>query len=143
MLLLEARDICGGATGRNGGQLRPHLYSRWTAWAERFGVDTARDLVRHEYAHFDAFKRLFESEGIANEVCFKMGDTFDAAMTVEAWDRLKAAYEGMKTDCGDDDEIVKACRLIEDPTEAEEFTQMKGCLGAVVHPSGQVCVFAL
>lgn len=137
MLLLEARDICGGATGRNGGQLRPHLYSRYTPWAARFGPDVAHEVIAHENAHFAAFKELFESEGIAEEVCFKLGETFDAAMSVEAWDRLKSNLEQMQKD-HPESEIAKSCRLIEDAKEAEEYTQMRGAVGAVVHPAGQV-----
>ncbi|WVQ86208.1 hypothetical protein IAT38_008376 [Cryptococcus sp. DSM 104549] len=137
-LILEARDICGGATGRNGGQLRPHYYSRYPTWAARFGPSGAHDLINHEVAHLGAFEQLFEDEGIAEEACFKLGETFDAAMTEEAWTRLRGAYEQMKTDLGEDAECIRDCRLIEDAAEAEEFTQMKGCLAAVVHPSGQV-----
>ena len=85
-----------------------------------------------------AFKHLLADEGIAEEVCFKLGDTFDAAMSEEAWTRLKGAYDKMKKDHGEDGEVVRDCRVIEDPKEAEEFTQMKGCLAAIVHPSGQV-----
>lgn len=140
MLMLEARDVCGAATGRNGGQLRPHLYSRYTPWAKRFGAQVAHDLIAHEYAHFGAFSHIFESEGLIKDVAFRLGDTFDAAMSQEAWDRLKGNYEHMKADHGANDYIVKACRLIDDPVEAEEFTQMKGCVGAVVHPTGQVYV---
>ncbi|KAH6886963.1 FAD dependent oxidoreductase-domain-containing protein [Thelonectria olida] len=138
ILLLEARDICGSSTGRNGGQLRPHAYSRYTPWSDRFGPDGAIGLIKHEMAHLPAFRELAAAEGIAEEICLKFGETFDAAMSDEAWVRLKGAYEAMKKDHGDDDEVVKVCRLIEDPKEAEDFTQMKACLGAVVHPAGQV-----
>ena len=143
MLMLEARGICEGATGRNGGQLRPHLYSRYTPWSQRFGPQVAHDLIAHEYAHFNAFAQVFESEGISADVAFKLGETFDAAMSQEAWDRLKGNYEHMKRDHGENDYIVKSCRLIEDPKEAEAFTQMKGTVGAVVHPTGQVYVFRI
>lgn len=98
------------------------------------------ELIRHEMAHLPAFKHLLAQEGIAEEVCFKLGETFDAAMSDEAWTRLAGAFEAMKRDHGESDEIVKQCRLIEDPDAAQEFTQMKGCKGAVVHPAGQVCV---
>ncbi|KAH8667627.1 FAD dependent oxidoreductase-domain-containing protein [Tricladium varicosporioides] len=138
ILMLEARDICGGATGRNGGQLRPHAYSRYPIWSSRFGAAGALDLIKHEMAHLSAFKELLASEGITEKVCLRLGETFDAAMTEEAWTRLKGAYEAMKSDWGEDGEVIRDCRLIEDPKEAEEFTQMKGCLGAVVHPAGQV-----
>ncbi|RDW57071.1 hypothetical protein BP6252_13886 [Coleophoma cylindrospora] len=138
ILMLEARDICGGATGRNGGQLRPHAYSRYPKWCERFGPDGALALIKHEMAHLSAFKELVAEEGIAEEVCFKLGETFDAAMSDEAWKRLKGAYEAMKRDHGANGDVVRECRLIEDPAAAEEFTQMKGCIGAVIHPAGQI-----
>lgn len=96
------------------------------------------DLINHEMAHLTAFKALTAEEGIAEEVCLKVDETFDAAMTEEAWLRLKGAYDSMKKDHGEDNEIVKVCRVIEDAKEAEDFTQMKGCLGAIVHPAGQM-----
>ncbi|PVH78497.1 FAD dependent oxidoreductase superfamily [Cadophora sp. DSE1049] len=138
MCMLEARNVCGGATGRNGGQLRPHAYSRYTPWSEKFSPEVAYDLIKHEMAHLPAFDKLLAEEGITEEVCFKLGETFDAAMSEEAWTRLKGAYDLMKKDHGEDGEVVRDCRLIEDPEGAEGFTQMIGCLAAVVHPAGQV-----
>ncbi|KAI5366417.1 Putative FAD dependent oxidoreductase, FAD/NAD(P)-binding domain superfamily [Septoria linicola] len=138
MVLLEAREICSCATGRNGGQLRPHAYSRYIPWKERFGADGAISLIRHEVAHLPAFKALAEAEGIADEVCLKFSETFDAAMTDEAWTRLKGNYDAMRADHGDDNEVFRTLELIEDATKAEEFTQMKGALAAIVHPAGQV-----
>lgn len=79
-----------------------------------------------------------DREGIAEETSFKLGETYDAAMSEEAWTRLKGAFHAMQKDHGVDGDIIKDCYLIEDPKKAEEFTKMKGCIGAVVHPSGQV-----
>jgi hypothetical protein len=98
------------------------------------------ELIQHEMAHLSAFRNLTDEEGIAEEVCLKFGETFDAAMTDEAWTRLKGALEAMRKDHGDDHDIVKVCRVIEDAHQAEEFTQMKGTLAAVVHPAGQMSV---
>jgi len=97
-------------------------------------------LIRHELAHLSAFKELAEEEGITEEVCLKFGETFDAAMTEEAWVRLKGALEAMRKDHGEDNDIVKLCNLIEDPREAEEFSQIKGELGVITHPAGQMSV---
>ncbi|KJX94368.1 fad dependent oxidoreductase superfamily like protein [Zymoseptoria brevis] len=138
VVMLEAGEICGRATGRNGGQLRPHAYSRYPAWKERFGSDGAMELIRHEMAHLDAFKELADEEDIAKETCLAFGETFDAAMTEEALARLFAAYKQMKLDRGIDDPVVRVCRKIDDPKEAEDFSQMKGALGAIVHPTGQI-----
>lgn len=89
-------------------------------------------------AHLDAFKQLLTEEGVVEEVCLQFCETFDAAMTEEAWIRLKGCYDAFVKDYGVDGEIIRDCRLIEDPKEAEKFTQMKGCIGAVVHPAGGV-----
>lgn len=89
-------------------------------------------------AHLPAFQELLNEEGISEEVCFKLDETFDAAMSDEAWTRLKGAYEAMQKDHGNDGEVIRDCRLIEDAKAAETFTQMKGCIGAVIHPAGQV-----
>jgi hypothetical protein len=95
-------------------------------------------LIKHEMAHLSAFQALLAEEDIDEEVCFRLGETFDAAMSNEAWARLKGAYKAMKEDHGEENEVVRVCRLIEDTKAAEEFTQMKACLGAVVHPAGQM-----
>ncbi|PSR77498.1 FAD dependent oxidoreductase superfamily [Coniella lustricola] len=138
MVMLEARDICGGATGRNGGQLRPHAYSRYLTWTTRFGKEGGLALIKHEMAHLDAFRDMLTAEGIADDVSFRLGETFDAAMTPAEWARLKSNYDAFVKDHGPEADVIRDCRIIEDPNEAEAFTQMKGCVGAVVHPSGQV-----
>ena len=96
------------------------------------------ELIRHEHAHLAAFEHLAAEEGITDDTCLRFGETFDAAMTEEAWIRLKGAYEAMRRDHGDDNDMVQACRLVEDADEAQNFTQMKGAMGAVVHPAGQM-----
>lgn len=118
--------------------MRPHAYSRYSVWSEHFGAEGAMKLIRHEMAHLEAFEQLAKEEGITEEIALKFGETFDAAMTEEAWTRLKGAYDAMRSDQGDDNDIFKLCRLIEDPAEAEEFSQMKGTIAAIVHPTGQV-----
>lgn len=95
-------------------------------------------IIEHEEAHLSAFKRLFDAEGIAEKVCFKLGETFDAAMTDEAEERLKECLDRMTRDHGEDHPIVRSCRYINGKEEVEEFTQMKGAQAAFIHPSGQV-----
>lgn len=89
-------------------------------------------------AHLPAFTALLTEENLIEETCFKLGETFDAAMTDEAWTRLKGAFDDMQKDLGVNGEVIRDCRLIEDSIEAEEFTQMKCCKGAIIHPSGQM-----
>jgi hypothetical protein len=98
------------------------------------------ELIRHEMAHLQAFEKLAREEGITEEIALRFVETFDAAMTEEAWNRLKGAHDAMRSDHGDDNDMIKQIRLIEEPSEAEDFTQMKGTRAAIVHPSAQVWV---
>ena len=67
VLLLEARGLCGGATGRNGGLLHAHGWSElWPLWIKH-GWRTATELVRFELAgreaiHATAAKLGFDCE---------------------------------------------------------------------------------
>jgi plasmid maintenance system antidote protein VapI len=101
------------------------------------------ELIRHEMAHLPAFEHLAKEEGITEKICLKFGETFDAAMTDEAWLRLRNAYDNMRRDHGAENEIVQQCRVIEDAASAQDFTQMKGAMKAIVHPAGQVLVLLL
>ena len=90
-------------------------------------------------AHLKAFDELLHEEGIHPEsVSFQLGRTFDAAMTEEAWGFLKNSYDAMQRDHGQDGEIIRDCKLIENQQEAEDFTQMKGCYAAAYHATGQM-----
>jgi hypothetical protein len=64
--------------------LRPHLYSRYLVWRERFRADSAMKLIRHKIAYLTAFKELCKKEGITKEVCLKFSETFNAAITNKA-----------------------------------------------------------
>ncbi|KAF1960774.1 FAD dependent oxidoreductase superfamily [Byssothecium circinans] len=62
--ILEARQVCSGATGRNGGHLKPDPYSRPSAVAATHGIEAARELSEFEASHVPAVKKLVEEENI-------------------------------------------------------------------------------
>jgi hypothetical protein len=95
------------------------------------------DIIAHEEAHLGAFDRMLNTEGVAEKVCFKLGETFDAAMTDEAEERLKDNLEQMQKD-HPDHPVSKSCRYVKGKKEAEDFSQMKGAQAVFIHPSGQV-----
>ena len=51
--VLEAREICSGATGRNGGRVNCTAVQDFDKYSRIFGVDSARRIVRFELAHYD------------------------------------------------------------------------------------------
>lgn len=61
VVVLDARSLSGGATGRNGGQLWPHLNDTFTALAEKYGPDMPRKLLEFDYKTIDEMENFVHS----------------------------------------------------------------------------------
>ncbi|KAJ5753468.1 uncharacterized protein N7511_007621 [Penicillium nucicola] len=70
VVLVEARELCSGATGRNGGHLRPDIYSATATNTERYGLEAAVEIVRFELAHMKEIEDLVRLENIDCELTF-------------------------------------------------------------------------
>ncbi|KAG9241026.1 FAD dependent oxidoreductase [Calycina marina] len=64
VVLLEAKTPCSGATGRNGGHLRPDYFMAAAKNSERYSAAAASEVVQFEAKHLGVIKSLIESEGI-------------------------------------------------------------------------------
>ena len=64
VVILEAREACSGATGRNGGHLRPDLYGHIPVYIERHGIEAGAEYAEFEVSHVQAIKNLIAKEGI-------------------------------------------------------------------------------
>ncbi|KAI4525585.1 FAD dependent oxidoreductase [Schizophyllum commune Loenen D] len=62
IVMLDARDACDGATGRNGGHITPPTYHVWAQFKARFGLDAARDIVRFRLQHIEDLLKVVEEE---------------------------------------------------------------------------------
>lgn len=52
--MLESRQVCSGASGRNGGQIRPSSYSEYAEAKENLPREEAIRITRFRAAHIDA-----------------------------------------------------------------------------------------
>ena len=64
VVILEARQACSGATGRNGGHLKPDVYFNVPKYIKRFGVKAAVEVADFEAKQVLAVKELVERENI-------------------------------------------------------------------------------
>lgn len=62
IVLLEARQICSGATGRNGGHVKPDTYFNVPKYTKLYGPKAAAELAAFEASHVLAVKDLIERE---------------------------------------------------------------------------------
>ncbi|KAF3034410.1 hypothetical protein E8E12_005513 [Didymella heteroderae] len=78
ILILEAREACSGATGRNGGHLKPDPIFRASSVLETHGKEVAEHVSSFEARQVDAIKDLVQRKNIdcdfeetkVNDVCF-------------------------------------------------------------------------
>lgn len=60
ILLVESRYIASGATGRNGGHLKPDYYREYLKFEKDLGMEQAASIGNFEYDHIAALKRTIE-----------------------------------------------------------------------------------
>lgn len=90
IVLLEARNVCSGATGRNGGHVKPDTYFNVSKHAERFGLETAAQLAAFEAANVQAVKELVETEKL--DCDFHLTRAVDVYLDPEHARQTEAAY---------------------------------------------------
>lgn len=61
--VLEAREVCSGATGRNGGRINCVAVLDYDKYSSRFGKEAAEKIVRFELAHYEAIASVVKSFG--------------------------------------------------------------------------------
>lgn len=91
--ILEAREACSGATGRNGGHLRPDFYGHIPTYIERAGARAGAEIAEFEIAHLRAIKRVIEEEHI--DCDFTLARSIDVWCNEEAAKNAKAVYDRM------------------------------------------------
>ncbi|KAL4985439.1 FAD dependent oxidoreductase-domain-containing protein [Aspergillus falconensis] len=64
IVILEGRQACSGATGRNGGHLKPDPFNRIATLASQYGLSAAAEVAEFEARHVDAVASLVKRENI-------------------------------------------------------------------------------
>jgi glycine/D-amino acid oxidase-like deaminating enzyme len=97
VVMLEARDICSGATGRNGGHIL-ETADEYAEFADAFGDEAARKLIRFRLSH------LHEMLSVAEELCLteaaqaRKVKFLSAFFGDEGWKAAKERLERFKND---------------------------------------------
>lgn len=138
--ILEARSACSGATGRNGGHLRPDLYGHIPTYIDRAGAKSGAEIAEFEIAHVKAMKKFIEEEMI--DCDFTLARSFDVWCNKEAAQKAKAVYDYMVSEkfdhmddvafyTGDQVEGVSPCINRCSRNTQANFCQICGVKGAV------------
>ncbi|KAF2268665.1 FAD dependent oxidoreductase-like protein [Lojkania enalia] len=96
VVMFEAREACGGATGRNGGHTKAASYRTYLQHLEELGKEEALRIARLEYENILATHKLAQDLGVTceNQKC----NTVDLIYDREAFERGKEAIEALRAD---------------------------------------------
>lgn len=89
ILLLEARQVCSGATGRNGGHIKK-LPSTIVELIQNYGSSTAGEIVKFVRANIYGMKRVIEKENIEAEA--ELRRSFDVSLDKEDAAEVKREF---------------------------------------------------
>ncbi|KAM0274854.1 hypothetical protein ACHAQH_007813 [Verticillium albo-atrum] len=94
VVMLEARQTCSGATGRNGGHTKAASYRSFLDNAQRLGTDVACQIARLELENIRSVHEFAREHSISCESnpCQTVDAIYDAAQ----WMQANAAIEAMR-----------------------------------------------
>ncbi|KAJ3529638.1 hypothetical protein NM208_g9668 [Fusarium decemcellulare] len=93
ILVLEARQLCSGATGRNGGHLKPDSYYAISRLANEYGIEAAVEVANFESANVEAVTNFIRDENI--DCDFVLTRAVDVQFSAEQQDRIEAGYKSL------------------------------------------------
>ncbi|UPL02388.1 hypothetical protein LCI18_013322 [Fusarium solani-melongenae] len=130
LVMLEARSFASGATGRNGGHIKPDCYKNFAAYQQRYGSDVAKSLCRFELDNMRESIKLITQQGLGEAVDLVQTQSVDFFMASKAWDDAQKSLE-LYAEAGGDLTEIKAY----DKVEAEKKYRFTGVFGAVTYPA--------
>ncbi|KAL1955551.1 hypothetical protein VTO42DRAFT_8430 [Malbranchea cinnamomea] len=138
VVMLEARQACSGATGRNGGHTKGASYVYFAHNAETLGVEEAVKIAKLEYNNIKQTHAFAREHNIPcdSNPC----DTVDIIYDQQSWDDGIKAIEMMKKAMpGDPASHYK----LWSSKEAEERFLCKGAVGAISYEAGSISAYKL
>lgn len=95
IVILEARDFCSGATGRNGGHILESA-DEYVELAETFGEDTAKSLMRFRLSHLKTILDAAHELGITESSQARRVQFLSVYFEQETWEAAKERLKKFK-----------------------------------------------
>ncbi|KAI7240363.1 FAD dependent oxidoreductase [Hortaea werneckii] len=138
VVMLEARQACSGATGRNGGHTKAASYRSFLSHERELGLTEAIKIARMEYENIIASHELARKYGIdcASVICPTVDIIFSRTQLMLG----KRAIERMHVTMGEND--LAADYKIYTAEEAREKFKTPDALGAFEYTAGSLSAYA-
>lgn len=138
IVMLEARQACSGATGRNGGHTKAASYRTFLGHTDASGTDAACQIARMELANIRAVHAFAREHGLSCES--RPCQTVDAIYDPLQWQQAHEAVAAMRAAMPDDD--ASKYRFLT-PREMEERYHVaeEGVCGGVEYEAGSISAY--
>lgn len=116
IVMLEARQACSGATGRNGGHCRPDSFLGFDEYSSIVGKEQAHKVLVNEWDTFKRTQEIIQKEGI--DCDWWDGLTMTVYLEESNMKRAKKSYENYRRYTT----LRPDVRFIDDPSEASKVS---------------------
>lgn len=122
VVMLEAREVCSGATGRNGGHIKHTAYVEYAGLKKRFGKTRAKSVLQFGRRHLPALLELTRERKDLEIAEAREVETVDIFTDGDMWEKIKKMVDELRTDV---------------PEVADEISVYQGTEGCEVRTAAQ------
>jgi glycine/D-amino acid oxidase-like deaminating enzyme len=119
VVVLEAREFCSGASGRNAGHCKPDQWRHYGKFEKAYGREQALKIMENESATWRALVAYVKENDVDCDLW--IGDTLDVSLDDEVAKVTKEMFERYRDAGGKVDHI----RVTHDPKEAAQVSKLK------------------
>ncbi|KAF2018078.1 DAO-domain-containing protein [Aaosphaeria arxii CBS 175.79] len=120
VLVLEAREFCSGATGRNAGHCKPDQFRGFGKYEKALGAEQALKILQNEQDTWEALVSYVKENNVDCDLW--IGDTLDVPLDDEVADIARDVFDRLRKAGGKVDHI----KVTDNPEEAALITRIKG-----------------
>ncbi|EAU36666.1 predicted protein [Aspergillus terreus NIH2624] len=141
VVVLEARNLCSGATGRNGGHIKCSPYTEYAGLKARFGRERAKKLLHFQRRHLAILLELVQQEEDLKISEAREVQTVDIFTDQKMWNEAKKMVQELRQDVPEMAEDV----VVHDGTEACEELHIdpQYCYGIITYKAGALWPYRL
>ncbi|KAF8325185.1 FAD dependent oxidoreductase-domain-containing protein [Cantharellus anzutake] len=135
--MFEAREVSSGATGRNGGFVKPVPFEAYPRYKEKYGTDRALQLVKSEYDNMKLTEQLVELGAI--DAHFVIRPHHEILTDEDTVRSHNSAYASLRRDRHlKGMEQIDGVTWFHDSEEARRVTHSKNALAAYSFDTGTI-----
>lgn len=128
IVLVEARDVCSGATGRNGGHIKAMSPGAFLDKKKAFGLEEALKITEFEHSHVDEKIKCIEDNGI--ECDHRRVEGLDVYHDEKTWRYAVSAVEEIRRH---DPKLGARYTIYDTRTQLRKLQISDLAVGAVCH----------